>query len=201
MNGKDLQGLVKVEWGRLAVIAKQEKTPEGRLTETYPDFVTNVLKAAVPEPGLWVQARMIHSKDDTRIFQRPTSRLGETEQTAQRFLADNQRFKEHAFSGTLEPLTTRFFLVQAELRDAHGVEAKLTVDGAASDTGLVATVSAPGKATKIAVRRFVPDGTPVPAIGRDYSAIWFAVFNADPARKTDFRLGLTLRKDTRGMRK
>jgi outer membrane biosynthesis protein TonB len=174
---------------------------EGRLTETYPDFVTNVLKAAVPEPGPWVQARMIHSKDDTRIFQRPTSRLGETEQTAQRFLADNQRFKEHAFTGTLEPLTTRFFLVQAELRDAHGVEAKLTVDGAASDTGLVATVSAPGKATKIAVRRFVPDGTPVPAIGRDYSAIWFAVFNADPARKTDFRLGLTLRKDTRGMRK
>jgi hypothetical protein len=174
---------------------------QGRLTETYADFVTNVLRAAVPEPGPWVQARMIHSKDDTRIFQRPTPRLGETEQTAQRFLADNQRFKEHAFPGTLEPLTTRFFLIQAELKDAHGVEARLTVDGAPSDAGLVAAVPAPSKATKMDVRRFVADGTPVPGIGRDYSAIWFAVFNADPVRKTDFRLGLTLRKDTRGMRK
>jgi hypothetical protein len=174
---------------------------EGRLTETYPDFIKNVLKAAVPEPGPWVQARMIHSKDDTRIFQRPTPRLGETEQTAQRFLADNQRFKEHAFSATLEPLTTRFFLIQAELRDGHGVEAKLTVDGAPSDAGLVTTVPAAGKATKMDVRRFVADGTPVPGVGRDYRAIWFAVFNADPVRKTNFRLGLTLRKDTRGMRK
>jgi len=174
---------------------------QGRLTETYPDFVKNVLKAAVPEPGPWVQARIIHSKDDTRVFQRPTSRVGETEQTAQRFLADNQRFKEHAFTGTLDPLTTRFFLIQAELRDAHGVEAKLTVDGEPSANGLVATVPAAGKASKMDVRRFVAEGTPVPGIGRDHGALWFAVFNADPVRKTDFRLALTLRKDTRGMRK
>jgi hypothetical protein len=174
---------------------------QGRLTETYPDFIKNVLKAAVPEPGPWVQARMIHSKDDTRVFQRPTARLGEPEQKAQRFLADNQRFKEHAFTGTLEPLTTRFFLIQAELRDSHGVEAKLTVDGAPSDAGLVAMVPAASKAGKMDVRRFVAAGTPVPGIGRDYRALWFAVFNADPVRKTDFRLGLTLRKDTRGMRK
>ena len=174
---------------------------QGRLTETYPDFIRNVLKAAVPEPGPWAQARIIHSKDDTRVFQRPTSRLGEPEQRAQRFLADNQRFKEHAFTGTLEPLTTRFFLIQAELRDSHGVEVKLTVDGVASDAGLVATVPAASKASKIDVRRFAAAGTPVPGIGRDYRALWFAVFNADPVRKTDFHLGLTLRKDTRGMRK
>src|SRR5262249_54191477 len=49
---------------------------QGRLTETYPAFLTNVLKAAVPEPGPWVQARIIHSKDDTRVFQRPTVRIG-----------------------------------------------------------------------------------------------------------------------------
>jgi hypothetical protein len=174
---------------------------QGRLTETYPDFIKSVLKAAVPEPGPWVQARIIHSKDDTRVFQRPTARLGEPEQTAQRFLADNQRFKEHAFTGTLEPLTTRFFLIQAKLRDSHGVEANLTVDGAPSDAGLIATVPAASKAGKMDVRRFAAAGTPVPGIGRDYGALWFAVFNADPVRKTDFRLGLTLRKDTRGMRK
>ena len=54
---------------------------QGRLSETYPKFIENVLRAAVPEPGPWVQARMIHSKDDTRVFRRPTPRLGETEQT------------------------------------------------------------------------------------------------------------------------
>jgi hypothetical protein len=174
---------------------------QGRLSETYPKFIENVLRAAVPDPGPWVQARLIHSKDDTRVFRRPTPRLGETEQTAQRFLAENQRFKEHKFEGALAPLTTRFFSIQADMKDAHGVEVKLTVDGAPSDAGLVLTLPATGKATKKEVRRLSPDGTPLPGIGRDYAAVWFAVFNADPVRETQFELGLTLRKDTRGMRK
>src|SRR5438132_936990 len=174
---------------------------EGRLTETYPDFLKTVLLAAVPEPGPWVQARIIHSKDDTRVFQRPTPRLGETEQTAKRFLAEHQRFTEHTFSASLPPLTSRFFLIQAELKDAHGVEVKLKIDGAPSDAGLVVTVPAAGKATKVEARRLSAEGTALPGIGRDYGAVWFAVFNADPGRETQFQLGLTLRKDVRGMKK
>ena len=174
---------------------------QGRLGETYPTFIETVLRAAIPEPGPWVQARMIHSKDDTRVFRRPTPRLGETEQTAQRFLADNQRFKEHKFDGPLPPLTTRFFSIQADLKDAHGLEVKLTVDGAPSDAGFVVTLPAAGKAGKLDVRRLSGDGTAVPGIGRDYGAIWFAIFNGDPARQTSFELALTLRKDTRGMKK
>src|SRR5213083_1373904 len=174
---------------------------EGRLTETYPDFIKNVLLAAVPEPGPWVQARMIHSKDDTRVFQRPTPRLGETEQTAKRFLADNQRFTEHKFSATLPPLTSRFFLIQAELKEAHGVDINLKVDGAPSDSGLVVTVPAVGKATRVEARRLSAEGTALPGLGRDHGAIWFAVFNADPGRETRFQLGLTLRRDVRGMKK
>jgi outer membrane biosynthesis protein TonB len=174
---------------------------QGRLTETYPDFVKNVLRAAVPEPGPWVQARIIHSKDDTRVFRRPTPRLGETEQTAQRFLAENQRFKEHKFDGPLPPLTTRFFLIQAELKDAHSLEAKLTVGGAPSSSGFVVTVPAAGKASKMDVRPLSAEGTPVAGIGRDHGTIWFAILNADPVRAMEFELGLTLRKDTRGLRK
>jgi len=174
---------------------------EGRLTETYPDFLKTVLLAAVPEPGPWVQARIIHSKDDTRVFQRPTPRLGETEQTAKRFLAENQRFTEHTFSASLPPLTSRFFLIQAELKDAHGVDVKLKIDGAPSDAGLVVTVPAAGKATKVEARRLSAEGTVLPGIGRDYRAVWFAVFNADAGRETQFQLGLTLRKDVRGMKK
>jgi outer membrane biosynthesis protein TonB len=174
---------------------------EGRLTETYPDFIKQVLLAAVPEPGPWVQARIIHSKDDTRVFQRPSARIGDNEQSPQRFLAENQRFKEHKFAAALAPLTTRFFSIQADMKDAHGIEAKLTVDGAPSDAGLVLTVPAVGKATKKEVRRLSADGTPVPGLGRDYGAVWFAVLNADAVRETNFELVLTLRKDTRGMRK
>jgi len=169
--------------------------------DLYPDFLKTVLLAAVPEPGPWVQARIIHSKDDTRVFQRPTPRLGETEQTAKRFLAENQRFTEHTFSASLPPLTSRFFLIQAELKDAHGVDVKLKIDGAPSDAGLVVTVPAAGKATKVEARRLSAEGTVLPGIGRDYRAVWFAVFNADAGRETQFQLGLTLRKDVRGMKK
>ena len=51
------------------------------------------------------------------------------------------------------------------------------------------------------VRPLSAEGTPVPGVGRDYGTIWFAIFNADAVRATEFELGLTLRKDTRGLRK
>jgi hypothetical protein len=175
---------------------------EGRLTETYPDFVRSVLLAVIPEPGLWVQARIIHSKDDTRVFQRPTGRVGETEQTAQRFLADNQRFTEHRFPATLPAMTARFFLITAELKDAHGVDVKLKCGGAPADTAWVVTVPAAGRATgKVEARRISPEGTALPGLGRDYAAIWIALFNADPERETDCQLSLALRKDIRGMKR
>ena len=173
---------------------------QGRLHETYPDFIKNVLVAAVPEPGPWLQARIIHSNDDTRVFQRPSLRVGETQQTARRYLADSQRFREHKFVGTLGPLTTRFFMIQADLNDAHRVDARLTVDNASSDSALLLALPA-GKTGKPDVRRFEAHETPVMGLGRDYRAVWFAIFNADPARRADFELGLTLRKDTRSRRK
>src|SRR5213594_2938879 len=40
---------------------------EGRLQEIYPEFVKNVLLAAVPEPGLWTHARILESTTETRI--------------------------------------------------------------------------------------------------------------------------------------
>ena len=49
---------------------------EGRLRETYADFVRATILGAVPEPGLWFQFRILESKDDTRILQRPSARLG-----------------------------------------------------------------------------------------------------------------------------
>src|SRR6058998_69010 len=40
---------------------------EARLAEQYPEFVKSVLLAAVPEPGLWTQARILESATETSI--------------------------------------------------------------------------------------------------------------------------------------
>jgi hypothetical protein len=154
-----------------------------------------VLLAVIPEPGPWVQARIIHSRDDTRVFQRPSQRYGETEQSAQRYLADNQRFTEHRFSATLPAMTARSFLVSAELREAHGLDVRVKRGGEASDAAWVVTVPAAGKANgKVEARQVAPEGTTLPAIGRDYAAVWVTLFNSDPKREAMYVLSLALRK-------
>jgi hypothetical protein len=175
---------------------------EGRLAETYPDFVKNVLLAALPDPAPWVDVRIVHTKDDTRIFRRPTPRLGESEQKPQRYLADKERFTEHTFSLKLPPLTARFVQLAAELKDAHGLEARLKVDGSPSQNGWLVTVPGSHRSSaKIEARPFTAEGTPIPGIGRDFAAVWIAMFNPQPRVEAKYELGLSLRKDTKGMKK
>jgi hypothetical protein len=68
---------------------------EGRLVDTYPEFIKSVLLAALPDIAPWFDARIVHTKDDTRIFRRPSARLGDNEQKPQRLLTDKDRFTEH----------------------------------------------------------------------------------------------------------
>jgi hypothetical protein len=175
---------------------------EGQLGETYPEFIKNAVLAALPEPGPWFDARIVHTRDDTRLFRRPTTQLGDSEQKPQRLLADKDRFTEHTFSLRLPGLTSRFIVISADLKDAHGLEVKLTVDGAPSESGWVVTVPQPHRTSaKIEARRFASDGTPVPGLGRDLAAVWVAVFNEQPRGERTYALGLTFRKDTKGMKK
>jgi len=53
----------------------------------------------------------------------------------------------------------------------------------------------------VEARPFAPEGAPLPGIGRDYTAVWVAVFNPRPRVEAKFELGLTLKKDTKGMKK
>jgi outer membrane biosynthesis protein TonB len=175
---------------------------EGRLATSYPEFIREVLLAALPEPGPWFDVRIVHTKDDTRVFRRPTARLGDGEQKPQRFLADKERFTAHTFSVKLPPLTTRFVQLSAELRDAHGLEVTLKVDGAPRDSGWIVTVPGAHRTTaKIDARPLTSEGTQVPGIGRDFAVVWVAIFNSQPHVEAKYDLGLTLRKDTKGMRK
>jgi hypothetical protein len=175
---------------------------EGRLAETYPEFIKSVLLAALPHSGPWADARIVHTKDDTRIFRRPSTRLGDTDQKPQRLLADKDRFTEHKFAFKLPALTARFIQLAPELKDAHGLEARLTADGAPAETGWVVTVPQPHKTSaKIEARPFTAEGTAIPGIGRDFVAVWVAVFNPQPRMEAKHELVLTLRKDTKGMKK
>ena len=169
---------------------------EGRLRETYADFVKNTLVAAVPEPGVWFQFRILESKEDTRILQRPSARIGDTELSGQRLASDGQRYNEHKFKMTLGPLTTRFVLVSADVKEARGAGFKLVGDGAPCDSGWVVSVSVGNRASgKNEARRIGEDGLHVPGLGKDHPALWVAVFNPDTAADRRYELSVFLRKD------
>jgi len=170
---------------------------EGRVGESYADFVRSALEAAVPEPGLWFQFRILESKEDTRIFQRPSARLGDSELSGQRLASDAQRYAEHKFKMTLGPLTLRCVQVSADsIREARGVGVKITSDGAASENGWVATVRAGAKG-KTEAKPVAAEGTHVTGLGKDYAAVWIAVFNPDPMEDRRYELSVFLRKDTK----
>jgi hypothetical protein len=169
---------------------------EGRLRETYAEFVKNALLAAVPDPGVWFQFRILESREDTRILQRPSARLGDTELSGQRLASDGQRYAEHKFRMTLGPLTARFVLVSADVKEARGAGFKLVSDGAPSNTGWAVTVSAAARIGTEA-RQIAEDGTHVTGLGKDYTAVWVAVFNPDPAADRRCELSVFLRKDAK----
>jgi hypothetical protein len=171
---------------------------EGRLRETYADFVKNTLVAALPEPGVWFQFRVLESKEDTRILQRPSARIGDTELSGQRLASDGQRYSEHRFKMRLGPLTARFVLISADVRDARGAGFKLVGDGAPSDSGWVVTVSAGDRSgAKVGAKRLTPEGLHITGLGREHGALWVAVFNPDPRLDRRYELSVFLRKDTK----
>jgi len=168
---------------------------EGRLRETYADFVRDVLTAAVPEPGVWFQFRILESREDTRVLQRPSARLGDPELSGQRLASDGQRYAEHKFKMTLGPLTARFVLVSADVKEARGAGFKVASDGAPSDAGWVVSVSPGARANQ--VTRIAEDGTHLTGLGKDYPTVWVAVFNADPHADRRCELSIFLRKDAK----
>jgi len=169
---------------------------EARLAEQYPEFVKSVLLAAVPEPGLWTQARILESATETSIFTHPSPRVGDPDHTTQRLTNDRQRFADHRFPVTLAPLTVRFFAVAADFREPREMDVKLKEGRAESNDAWLLTMPPVGRADlKSEVIRLVPEGSSVPALGRDCATLWVAVFNPDPKAEKKYDLTLTLKKD------
>jgi hypothetical protein len=171
---------------------------EGRLRETYADFVKNTLVAALPEPGVWFQFRILESKEDTRILRRPSTRIGDTELSGQRLASDGQRYSEHKFKMTLGPLTSRFVLLSADVKESRGAGFKLVGNGAPSDDGWVVSVSAGSRSgARVGAKRISEAGLHVPGLGKEHGSLWVAVFNPDPGADRRYELSVFLRKDTK----
>jgi hypothetical protein len=170
---------------------------EGRLRDTYADFVRATILGAVPEPGLWFQFRILESKDDTRILQRPSARLGDPELSGQRLSSDGQRYAEHKFKMTLGPLTTRFVLVSVDVKESRGIGVKILADGKPSDNGWIVAVPAGRGNIKTDARRVTEDGTHLAGLGRDYGTAWVAVFNPEPKADRRIELSVFFRKDAK----
>jgi len=170
---------------------------EGRLAELYPEFVKSVLVAAVPEPGVWTQARILESTVETRVFTHPSARIGDAENNSQRLTQDRQRFTDHRFQVSAPPLTARFFAVAGDLREPRSIDVKLIDGRQDSDQAWLLTMPPAGRADlKSELLRLAPEGTSVPGLGRDYATLWVAVFNADPGAEKKYELMLGIRKET-----
>jgi hypothetical protein len=168
---------------------------EARLAEQYPEFIKSVLLAAVPEPGLWTQARILESATETSVFTHPSPRVGDPDHTTQRLTHDRQRFADHRFPVTLPPLTVRFFAVAGDLKEPREINVKLKEGRADSRDAWLLTMPPVDRADlKAELVRLAPEGTPVPALGKDCATLWVAVFNPDPKAEKKYELTLTLKK-------
>jgi len=171
---------------------------EGRLRDQYPDFVKEVLLAAVPEPGLWTHARILESTTETRIFTHPSNRIGDPEHNSQRLTQERQRFADHRFPIVVPALTTRFFAIAADLREPRSIDVKLQDGRTDSDNAWLMTMPPVGRADlKSELQRLGSDGSSVPGLGRDYATLWVAVFNPDPGSEKKYELTLSLRQSTK----
>jgi hypothetical protein len=171
---------------------------EGRLRDQYPDFVKEVLLAAVPEPGLWTHARILESTTETRIFTHPSNRIGDPEHNSQRLTQERQRFADHRFPIVVPALTTRFFAIAADLREPRSIDVKLQDGRTESDNAWLMTMPPVGRADlKSELQRLGSDGSSVPGLGRDYATLWVAVFNPDPGAEKKYELTLSLRQSTK----
>jgi len=171
---------------------------EGLLTEHYPEFVKDVMLAAVPEPGLWTHARILESTTETRIFTHPSNRIGDPEHNSQRLTQERQRFADHRFPIVVSPLTTRFFAIAADLREPRSIDVKLLDGRNDSDQAWLMTMPPVGRAElKAEVLRLFPEGTSVPGLGRDYATLWIAVFNSDPQAEKKYDLTLSLKQSSK----
>jgi class 3 adenylate cyclase len=165
---------------------------KGRLRQSYADFVRDAMVAAIPNPGVWADAVVTEHEESTVVTTRGSSAIGETGEQARELKELTDRLAEHRFTLTLPPLTARFVAVKrGDLKEARDITFKLTEGDEASSAAWVLTLrsdqlmSAPPK-------RCGAQGMLVEGFGKNFGALWVALFNADPERDKAYEVILAL---------
>lgn len=166
---------------------------EGRLAETYPDFVRDVMVAAIPTPGVWLDAIITESDEATLVVTRPGRAPGDADEVNRTLTEPAARQGAHHVSLVVAPLTTRFVCIRrGELREPRDVTVTLSAQGAPSEEAWLLTLRS-DYLMHAAPRR--PEGSVVTleGFGRSWSALWVAVFNRDPEAERRVELAATIR--------
>lgn len=165
----------------------------GRLRQTYPDFVRDVMVAAIPSPGVWVDAALVESDGSTVVMTRPNATLGETAERTQEFTDAKDRYTKHRFALTVGPLTSRFVCVRrGDLKEGRDIEVAVTEDGQPSDAVLLLTLRS-DHLLHTAPKRPAAQGAVLEGFGRSYSGLWVALFNVEPEGDKRYEVVLGLR--------
>jgi hypothetical protein len=166
---------------------------KGRLRQTYPDFVRDVMVAAIPNPGLWSDAVITENDETTVITTRVGDGIGQTPEQSRELADQKDRLAEHRFAVRIAPLTSRFFcLRRGDLKDSRDVEVQLMEGGSASDAAIVLTLRS-DQTLQATPKRQGKSSTLYEGLGRNFSALWIAVFNSDPQEQKPFDLIFNLR--------
>jgi class 3 adenylate cyclase len=165
---------------------------KGRLRQSYGDFVRDAMVAAIPTPGVWADAVVTEHEESTVVTTRTSREVGDPGEQARELKELTDRLAEHRFAITMAPLTARFVAVKrGDLREARDITFKLTEGGEASTAAWVLTLrsdqlmSAPPK-------RCGAQGVLIEGFGKNYSALWLALFNADPELEKAYEVVLSL---------
>jgi len=174
---------------------------EGKLDQTYPDFIKDILASTGdPKPTTpWTQAIIFELDDQTNISTLPNPIIGNKDYEIQILgKEDPKRFTMHHFSTTIAPLTSRFFPVRTPttgLQEPRTVEVSLKEAGQPSDKAWVlTTLPEESKGKQAPPSRLSSLGASFPGLGKDYKDLWVAVFNPDPNKSADFELTIRLKK-------
>jgi hypothetical protein len=168
---------------------------KGKLRQSYPNFVRDVMVAAIPNPGVWVDGGVIESDAATVVVTRSGRTIGDTAEETRSLTEPAQRVAEHRFTVTVAPLTTRFFfLKRSELKEPRDVHVKLSTNGEPSDSAWLLTLRT-DHLLHASPKRPGAEGASLEGLGRTYGGLWIAVFNAEPAGDRQYELALSVRPE------
>jgi hypothetical protein len=160
--------------------------------QAYAEFIKAVMLVGLPKPGLWVNGGIEESEATTTVFQRPSGRIGDSAQKAERLAQEGQRSADHQFVADVAPLTARFFRFDgADLKEARDIHIQLADEGAPSDDAWIVLIQGREGAPK--PRRHERQGSTVATLIRD-CAVWIGLFNPEAENERHYELTVSVKR-------